>query len=161
MLLLTSSSSPVRLNEMINVFYLHSVLSLSSALIKWSRSSSSSSSSSGWCCQRSLQPAGCADVEGGGGDREGDRVWKMLHGCPQFSGLSFKINDCFPVSVRRLVVRSESFQQAARRCPKDEKPGGVADSSSWGAIFPSLQPLGGWMERERERAGCVGGFAAQ
>lgn len=64
---------------------------------------------------------------------------KMLHGCPQFSGLSLKKiiliennnnlkKDPPPLCFRRLLVRSGPLQRAARRFPKGEKPGGVADS---------------------------------
>lgn len=103
------------------------------------------------CCRRSLQPAGCADVKGG----KGDRVWGMLHGGPQFSGLSYK-NNISPVS-RQAGVSSEAISEGG--APRST--GREAGRSGWQGLLRchlfSLQPLGGWMWREGGGGGGGGG----
>ncbi len=101
------------------------------------------------CCQPSLQPAGCADVEGG----KGDRVWGMLHGCPQFSGLSQKNKHLLSAVLsggwrfRRGHLRG---RHAAVRRTRSRAEWLTAASE-----VPSFPPFNhweaGWRGRERER----------
>lgn len=122
MLLLTSSSSRVRLNGMNNVSSLLSALPFTSLHSrKQDPDPAAADLGAGGKNTAMLQPAGWADVEGG----KGERVWKMLHGCPQFSGLSFTK---YIAVVRCWSRRLRPFQRAACRCPRDEKPGGESDS---------------------------------